>query len=113
MELPARRTNQDLIAVSASTRNVTSNQSVWNFLINTGEVIFLIRPLLWLPLPKVSPARNILSFLLLIIFLSGPFLPIKTFCFVHFLGGFDLDAARFTNCSVELVRSLVGGIFVL
>lgn len=40
--------NQDLISnlivVSTSLRNVTFNQSIWNYLVNTGEVIYLIDP---------------------------------------------------------------------
>lgn len=42
--LTPMRAKQDLTEVSTSPRNVTFNQWIWNFLINTSEVICLTNP---------------------------------------------------------------------
>lgn len=57
MELFALMTaNQDSIAVSTSPQNVTFKQSIWTFLISTGEVICVVRPLPFLSSKEDDPA---------------------------------------------------------
>ena len=55
--------NKDLIAVSASPKNMTFKQTIWNFLISTSEDICIIRPWPFLPpLKKLTQTEMILPF---------------------------------------------------
>ena len=79
--------NQDLIpnlmAVSASLRNGILNQSIWNYLVSTREVICLIDPCC--PLKEGDLATDNPLFAG-VTSLSRPLLPIKAFPFVQLLG---------------------------
>ena len=72
--------NKDLIAVSTSPMNVTFKQTIWNFLINTSEIICIIRPLLFPPPPpRPAPKRRFPSlkqfFLFFLPTTTLPYLP--------------------------------------
>ena len=102
--------NQDLIpnliAVSASPRNVTSNQSIWNYSVCTGEVIHSVE--YFCHSEDVTLPKTIHS--LLETSLSHPFLPMKNLLFwTAVLSSFQLarwDAAWLMNHWIKPIRSL-------
>ena len=59
--LASRTANQDLTCSFTPPRNVTLNQSLWNFLNNTTDVIYRIRPLQSLPQQKVTLPKILFS----------------------------------------------------
>ena len=102
--------NQDLISnlivVPTSLRNVTFNQSIWNYLVNTGEVICLIDP--FCPPQKGDLAWNNSLFTTNFLFSSPSAYKSLSFCTAprsYFLFA-RWDTARFMNHWIKPIRSL-------
>ena len=103
-------------------RNVTLSQWLWNFQINTSEVICRVRTLAELPPTSkwILPETTVLSlFFRLITFLCHPVSAYKSLPFCTAPLGTSLltrwDAAWFMNHSIKSIRSsnLLSSIFVL